>query len=385
MREATILGNIGAPSPRLWHWLGGGAAAIALHALAALPFLPEVDRTATVAPEGQGEEASLEVRLAPIVRPPEQDIPEEVETPPEEVVIEERAADSPPPEPPAQPRLIPDLPQIQPRAIPELWAGSGSGDQLLLEEYLFLKSWLAAARAAVLSEIRYPEDARRRSTTGTAQVTITANRDGTIVSWRFNEATGSPRLDREIERTIGSIRRLPEFPEGTRYETLSYVVTVRFELVQADGTILSANTPAPQAARDTDDAGPDAPPALSVGDLSRCAAAARGLETERASITTERERIEGLITDFNRRAERFQRERRDLPRRLERLRGDINEAVARFDTRVAAFDERAGGYGALCGGGRTSYEAYEQACRPYLAAGNAYCEAFGQFWDRLRR
>lgn len=373
-----ILGDLATPAPTRFQWFLGGLFAVVVHTLAALPFLPEPEP----APElGSGpSEISMEVRLAPIIQPPAQETPPPPEPDIEEQVIEERAEDSPPPAPPATPREIPELPDIRPKAVPDLWTGEGGG-QLTLDEYLALQDWLRQAHRAVLGAVRYPESLRSREITGNARIVIVADRQGNIVEWRFLSRTGSDLLDREVERAIERIRRLPPFPEDTPYETLSYVVTIRFELVRADGTILSGPPTAAAQAASTESL-----PAgtLSVETMSSCAVSAAGLVDERSRIEAERLAIEADIAEFQRQATRYERSREELPRRLERDRERINERVAAFDPTVTALQRRVAAFEAVCGGGSTSYESYAEACRPYVATGNPYCEAFGAFWERLQ-
>ncbi len=381
--DAGPLGNATSPAPSLKHWIIGGGLAVAAHVIGALPFLPapvELDDAPVVE---QGTE--IGVNLAPLVRPPEQTTPPpEPEPEPEVPTIQERASDSPPPAPPAKPREIPDLPDIQPRAVPELWLGNGgAGDagQLSLEEYLFLQDWLQAARAEVLDRLVYPPEAMNAFITGTARVVVVADRDGRVVSWRFLQSTGSNLLDRAIERSIRGIRRLPRFPEGTRYDTLSYVVMIRFELVRPDGTIMAA-TDVQQAAAQRAAQLPQE--FVSAAHIAQCAGTAAQLTTERAAIEAELAAIEAMRSQYEEQAERYIRRRQPAPRSLERLLEDYNARVAGYDALVTRFQQRASGYKSLCSGGSTSYEEYATACEPYVATGNEYCAAFGNFWARLR-
>lgn len=377
------LGNATTPAPVSWQWMLGAAAGVLLHAAIAWPFLPKPE-PAEIGPVEEVEGPEIGVRLAPIIQPPEQEAPPpEPEPEPETPVIEERAEDSPPPAPPKEPRKVPDLPDITPRAVPELWTGSGSagdGGQMTLEEYLFLQDWLKAARKAVLERLGYPDEALRHMITGNAKVIIVADRSGKIVEWRFMHRTGSRILDQEIARTIRSIRRLPPFPEGTRYDTLSYVVTIRFELVRPDGTVMAAADIAQEQATRQQ----DAPDTLSTAHIAKCAAASVDLTRERDAIMAERERLEQLRTDYVEQAERYHRQRRQPPRRVENMREDYERGAESFDDRIAGFNQRADAYQSLCSGGSVTYEDYAAACRRYATTGNEYCAAYGNYWARLR-
>lgn len=378
------LGNATTPAAKQSHWIIGGFFALLVHAAVAWPFLPPVAQDlGPVELEPIGPE--IGVNLAPIVQPPPQEAPPpEPETEPETPAIEERADDSPPPSPPKEPRRIPDLPDIKPQAVPEIWTGSGSeSGQMTLEEYLFLQSWLKAARQAVLERLDYPFEALQQALTGTANVIIVANSDGKITAWEFRQRTGYRILDREIERTIKSIRRLPKFPDGTRYDTLSYTVTIRFELVTPDGSVMAAvevEEAREQAQQSVNNTGV---PELSPAQISQCAATSTQLTLERDAIMVERERLEQARADYIEEVDRYQRQRRQPPRRVERLRQDYELDAEAFDARITQFNQQAEAYQGICSSGSTSYESYAQACRPYLASGNEYCQAYGNFWGRL--
>ena len=365
-----------APSARLWA-LGTGLAFV-IHGVAALPFLPEP--VAPVAVDlDQGP--ALGVRLAPLVTPPEAPPPEPVPEV-EEQVIEERAFDSPPPAPPARPRELPDLPDISPRAVPDLWRGDGSGGGITLEEYLALKDWLNAVRSEILNNLSYPMEAQRQGLTGSAQVIVLASRDGRIVQWSFRQQTGHAMLDREIKRSINRIRRLPSFPEGTQYEELSFSVPIRFALVYGGN-----EAPPPPRSRTGGAAGsgPAQPDnTLQVSQLRYCAGAAATLDANRAAVEARKVELEAMATEYESSIDRYERRRREPPRRVLRMRQDYERGIEEFNASVATYQREAQAFSSVCGGGSATYENYAAACGPYVATGNIYCEAYGDLWLRLR-
>ena len=383
----TRFGNLSTPAPKAWQWSAGAAAALALHLGVAYPFLPKPQPV--VIEELPEEGPEIGVNLAPPIQPPEVIPPEPVEPePPEEIpVIQERANDSPPPAPPAEPREIPDLPDIRPQAVPELWTGrSGSGGPAMsLEDYLNLREWLAGARQAILERIRYPDRAARDQITGTARVLIVADNTGEIVEWRFISETGHQVLDSAISRTIRSVRRLPPFPENTRFPTLSYTVDIRFELVLPDGTILNEGpaeapraTTAQQAQQQIDQTD-----LMPIGVMAQCAAMGPAVAQQREQILSRRSQLGEQLAEYERRAERYIRDRERLPRRVERLVEEYNAGVAELDGMITQFNIQAEQYSAQCGGAQVSYQNFAQVCGPYMQTGNAFCEAFGSFWTRL--
>lgn len=378
------LGDISSPAPSMSLWLIGMAAAVLAHVIAVLPFLPEPapEQVAmAAAPEGP----EIGVRLAPMIKPPEAVAPPpEPEQEPERQVIEERASDSPPPAPPAKPREIPDLPNIQPRSVPDVWLGSGGsgGGGLTLEEYLQLKAWLEAARRQILESLVYPYEARQKGMSGTAEVIIVADRNGRIVSWSFKKETGFPLLDREISSSISAIRRLPKFPEGTKHDTLSFIVPIRFELVDTMPQAGREEAPAP--------GGASAPPqrkqpddSLSVAQLRYCAGESAQLTIQRDAIDAKRQELEAMHDEYEKKSERYRREQRSAPPALRKLLKNYNQGIEEYNAMVDAFQAKAQAFSAQCGAGSANWENYSLACTPYRTLGNRYCEAFGELWQRL--
>ncbi|MEO1013926.1 MAG: TonB family protein [Pseudomonadota bacterium] len=371
------------PEPSGRFWLLGVGAALAAHMAAAVPFLPPIDDAPVDVGLAEAPVTEIGVRLAPLVQPPEAEAPPPPEPEQEIPVIEERASDSPPPAPPEKPRETPDLPDIRPQAVPEIWLGGGGGGGLSLDEYLLLQEWLAEARLAVLEKLSYPEEARRQGASGVAMVVITATREGRIADWYFESQTGFPVLDREIRDSIRQVRRLPRFPEGTAYEELAFKLPIRFELVTSPADARrggGAPAPAPSAQQQ-----PQAPaaPTLTVAQLSGCAASAATLTAARDEIDAKRVELDALREDYERRAERYERERRQLPLSVRNLLNRYNRELDDYNASIADFQSRARAFQSVCGGGSTSFENYVQACRPYAATGNAYCEAYSDLWARL--
>ncbi len=371
------------PEPSVRFWLFGAGAALAMHLAAALPFLPPIDPTPEDVGVADAPVNEIGVRLAPLVQPPEAEAPPPPEPEEEIPVIEERASDSPPPAPPDKPRETPDLPDIQPQAVPEMWLGGGSGGSLSLDEYLLLQEWLSDARLAVLRELSYPEEARRQEASGSAMVVITATRDGRISDWYFEYGTGFEVLDREIRRSIRRVRRLPSFPDGTAYNELAFKLPIRFELVTSrsvppqEGATSGAQPGAPAAPQ------APAPPSLTVGQLSGCAASAADLTAARDNIDARRVELDALREDYERRSKRYERDRRQPPASVRNMLERYNRDLEEYNASIAAFQTQARAFQSLCGGGATTYENYVVACQPYVATGNAYCEAYSDLWARL--
>ena len=375
---SSPLGDISSPAPNLRQWSYGLFAALAIHAIGAAPFLPKpIDESLT--DDGIGEPTEIGVNLAPIIQPPEPPPEVEPEPEPDIPVVEERATDSPPPAPPAKPRELPDLPDIQPKAVPDLWRGSGGGS-VTLEEYLLLKNWLSEARAVILNEITYPPEAATRSLFGSASIIITATSEGRIADWSFQQRTGYTILDREVSRTVRSIRRLPRFPDGISYNTLSFIVPIRF-VVMENGAILNGDARDLAAVQNTQ---PSTVQGLSVDALARCAGAAAQLMSRRDEIDATRVDLESEREYVERDVNRYARERKQAPRRVQRRIDDYNDKIAEYDTLVSEFQQQSEAYSALCEGGRADWESYALACSPYRTAGNVYCEAFTDLWLRIQ-
>ena len=382
--QQALLDSTHTPAPKTWHWAVAASLAVTAHIIGALPFLPEVEPLPETLEQPIDE---IGINLAPIVQPPEVEAPPP--PPPEPIeevpVLQERATNSPPPAPPAIPRELPDLPDIRPQAIPELWMGSGGGGgSMSLEQYLFLREWLAGARAEVLRHVVYPQDAARLRITGSAEVIIIAQADGRIRDWSFSRQSNHAVLNRAVTRAIARVRRLPEFPEGTTHETLSYKLEFRFELMLEDGTIVAeADTVEAARAVAAEAAAEAARPNAPLSQLVSCASRAATLIPQRDAIMARRPQLEAMRDEYEREVVRYERLRRDLPRRVERLLDELNEGVENYDRDVTAFQAEAAQYSAQCGNIQTSFETFARACTPYRGSNNAFCEAFGSYWGRL--
>jgi len=360
-----------APSARVWVW--ASLAAVIAHLAAAIPFLGDPAPPPMEMAEGPG----IGVTLALVIAPPEPPPATEPEPVQEEPVIEERAAASPPPAPPAKPREAPDIPDIRPQAIPDLWRGAGVGaGTLSLEDYLALEPWLAEARQTVLEQLSYPIEARKLRISGVAEVIVTSDRNGRIIAWSFTRRTGEPILDREIERSLSRVRRLPKFPDQLAYEKLSFTLPMRFELVY-QGEVISPADEAPAAPP------PPVEGQLTATELAQCAAQAAALVDTQTALAAQRAELEALGAEYEREAQRFQRDGREIPIRVRSILRRYDEGADAYEAAIAAFDGQAATFAASCGKGSADWETYRRACLAYVATGNRYCEAFGQLWARL--
>ncbi len=234
-RRSLIMGDPISTHPTRGAWIIGGAVALLVHGVAALPFLEEpAPPIIGVGPGDQGGIGIMLDELPPPLPPQPEPEPEpeepEPEPEPEEEVIEEKSPEAPPPEAPPEPREEPRAPQPQPQPEPrDIWTGGG-GD-LTLEDYLSLEDWLRQAQAQVRGELRYPMDARRREIEGMATVVITVDRRGRVRDWEFIDPTGQPILDAEISRAMRRLRRLPPIPGSISHDRLRFIVPIRFQIV----------------------------------------------------------------------------------------------------------------------------------------------------------
>lgn len=370
-----VFGNVRPPAPGNLLWGGGFALALAIHLAAAVPYLAEPVEAVMVAMDTQ---KAINVSLAPMVAPPKQETPPEPK--PEEPSVqklEERMENSPPPAPPAKPREAPDMPDIIPQAIPEIWGGSSTGGTLTLEEFLASEQWLSKVRMEILKNLDYPFEVRRRNLTGKARVVVTAHRDGYIDSWHFKQETAHPALNRLVESALKRTRRISKIPANIEYDRLSFTLPIRFELVYEGKVVVPAEGPAAPT-REAEDTG------LAVDHLRVCAQNADALLAKRSAIEDKRAALEALSADYQRQATRYHRDRREIPRRVERMLDQYNEGVAEYETMITTFNMEVAAYSDQCGGGGTTWNKYRRACTAYVAVGNQYCESFGPFWERLQ-
>ncbi len=391
MSSATLpagpFGDTAPPAPTRKHWALGIAAAAAVHLAVGWSLLPPPPE-----PISADDVEGITVNLAPppIVDPPPVDEPPEPEPEPEpeEEVIQERAENAPPPAPPPAPRPPREIPEVQPQPIPEMWV-SGQSSGLTVSEYATLATWLRAARMAIAAELRYPAEARKERIEGRAEVAITVDRRGRVISWEFKRRTNLEILDREVERTMRRTRRLPTLPRTVRHEQLSFTTPLIFEIVYDDraptGAVVERGSE--RAARRA--AGAERPAGevtdgLSVAAIGQCAQASDSLTRNRGELLAAQEELKLLRADYERLAERAARRNEGDTPRLRNLRRQYETAVDAHNARLDGFNADAAAFSTSCQGGRASWGSYRSVCALYRQSGNAYCEAFGVYWTRLQ-
>ncbi len=162
------------------------------------------------------------------VKPPEPDKLAEMIAPPDvppEVVIEIPKPPPPKPKPVEKPVRKPDVkpkavqttaPQAIPTPPQEAAAANapppGSAAQPTLD---MMKLWQAQLNAHMKRHLRYPPTARRDERTGTAYVTFTVDRNGTVLTKTLARSAGDARLDQEALAVFDRAQPLPAPPPGS--------------------------------------------------------------------------------------------------------------------------------------------------------------------------
>ncbi len=373
-------GNTATPAPRLYHWIAGIGFAFAVHAAAALPFLPDPQPQAFSADPNLDNGIPISLAPPPLPQPPEPEPEPEPEEVPEPV-LEERSQASPPPAPPALPREVPDLPDIEPQIISDLWSGSGGGT-LGVDEYLSLRDWFKLVNEQFQTRLGYPIEARKQALSGRAKVVFTVNRAGRVIDWTLADSTGHRILDRAIEQAAGRSRQFPPLPETIDRQTIVFALPIVFELIFADPGTMSA-PPAPANSEDTPSAA-SAPVGLTAQQIGQCAAMAAELTIERDQLLTLQDELVEQRAEYERLAERAVRSGAGDSPRLRRLLRDFQRSVETYEAGRGALNMQAESFQSTCQGGQAEFEAYQIACAPYLTSGNVYCQAYEPFWERLR-
>ena len=166
-------------------------------------------------------------RLEP---PPPELIPD---TPPDEApppqMKTERAEEAPPPEP----RYFAPVQQ----ATGAL--SSGFGQTVETEtppapppKVELSRTFINVSTAKYVSLVNYPYNALRKRIEGTGHVKVEIDRSGRVEHWRIVRSTGSPVLDREIERVCKQVDRLDPLPDD--YPFPHAKVIIPFSFVMAD-------------------------------------------------------------------------------------------------------------------------------------------------------
>ena len=122
---------------------------------------------------------------------------------------------------------------------------------------------------------------------------------------------------------------------------------------------------------------------LSVAQMRQCADNAAELAFERDAIERKRAELEAIRAEYEKKSKRYQHDQSQMPRSVSNLLKDYNKGIDEYNALIEAFQAKAQAFSAMCGSGSTNWDNYVLACGPYRAAGNSYCEAFGDLWLRL--
>ena len=90
-------------------------------------------------------------------------------------------------------------------------------------------SYQEIAEAILESNKRYPRDALINGTEGEVTFSYIVNKQGTVLAYTIEQASGSYILDDEVKRLIRSVR-FPPFPPGDTDERKTLEVTIEFSL-----------------------------------------------------------------------------------------------------------------------------------------------------------
>jgi protein TonB len=91
-------------------------------------------------------------------------------------------------------------------------------------------SYFALLQAWLEKHKEYPAQARRRRDQGTAVLTFTMVRDGTIETANVTRSSGSAQLDQEVLAMIGRASPSPPFPDDFDRQRITLSVPVQFQL-----------------------------------------------------------------------------------------------------------------------------------------------------------
>jgi protein TonB len=227
------------PVPRPAHWLGGLALAALLLTLWALRYAAPPEMIAT------SEEAGVVVSLGGPVRRLEAP-PPEVATAEEATKVAERAENAPPPEAPPAPRVIAGASDGEGRAS----SGTSAGPSRLPpapppppraappappRPTRVSRQFTEVSIRAYTALIVYPQSSLDREEEGQGVIKVTIARDGQVLDWQLVRSTGHQRLDDEIRRVAGRVRRLDPLPPDFGRDTAEVDIPITFTIEYFDG------------------------------------------------------------------------------------------------------------------------------------------------------
>lgn len=138
-------------------------------------------------------------------------------------------AAAPPPEPtpkpapkPAAPAQAPAKPATQPQTQP-----TGAVSHKISDDFH------RKLEAAIRNNLRYPPIARRQGREGSPTVRVRMRRDGTLISVRLVDSSGTESLDREAQEVFYRIGRLPPMPDDfmPKASEFDFQLAINFKLL----------------------------------------------------------------------------------------------------------------------------------------------------------
>lgn len=132
---------------------------------------------------------------------------------------------------PAQPKRLPSVAGSRGKSGAQQSANTGSGTSASSGGLPGTSaSYFAQLQAWLEKHKEYPSAARRRRRQGTAILTFTIHRDGTVDDARVSRSSGSPALDREVLAMVDRANPLPPFPSDFDQPQITLSVPVQFRL-----------------------------------------------------------------------------------------------------------------------------------------------------------
>lgn len=201
-------------------WLSGAATEVRLQASSGSPVLVDMVMPAASPAAARPVPAAPE----PV---PEKPAPEQVAPEPEPEPADDDAV-APEPEPTPEPaaREAPDT-DTSANDTPASAAAPGIADARAREQQL---NWQTRLLMHLEREKRYPLAARQRDEQGVAQVQLTMDRGGRVLSASLSRSSGSRWLDEEALALMRRAQPLPAPPDSLPGERLSLKIPIRFSL-----------------------------------------------------------------------------------------------------------------------------------------------------------
>jgi periplasmic protein TonB len=220
-------------------WVVSAVVVLGLHAAGATMLLGGGQE-----PDEFGDDTAIIVDLSPFTTPPSDTVedlapgPRQQEAAPQptpekpklEEKIEEKVDVQPAPVPPVAALPPPEPIHPQPAPAPVAPAPITTAPPRQHASRVEIATWHSSISKQLERNKSYPPAAQKRGETGVAELAVSMDREGRVLSSEIVKSSGSAALDQEALATVRRAQPFPVPPAGVDGERFKFNVPVRFDI-----------------------------------------------------------------------------------------------------------------------------------------------------------